>query len=165
MRKLLLIAFAVAQVFAGVASFAADAKKGAAEAKSPPKEEKQEVYIPKDLDDCFRELDKRLRPDDIEKKRKGEIEAISLHHGFGTGLRNSWGLWAGSRLAKYFNAMGIFHPDDMSGIILESYVRYLKREPLRVEEQVADYKKYWEEAKKAEEEMRKAERAEKQKKG
>lgn len=74
-----------------------------------------------------------------------------MHLGLGMGLRNGWGLWGGSRLAKYFNGMGIFHPDDMSGIILESYVRYLRKEPLRVEEQVDQYKQYWEEAKKAQE--------------
>lgn len=122
---------------------------------SAPKEQKKEVYIPKDLDDCFRELDRLLRPDDIEKIKKGEIKAIEMHMGLGMGLRNQWGLWGGSHLAKYFNQMGIFHPDDMSGIILESYVRRLQKLPIRLEEQIAEYKKYWEEAKKADEDAKK----------
>ena len=140
-------------------SFAAEAKKDAPASEASSKEEKKETYIPTDLDDCYRELDKNLRADDIEKIRKGEIQAIDMHFGLGMGLRNGWGLWGGSRLAKYFNAMGIFHPDDMSGIILESYVRQLRKEPIRLDEQVAYYKKYWEEAKKRDE----AEKKEKKK--
>lgn len=109
-----------------------------------------EIYIPKDLEDCFRELNKNLRPEDIEKIKSGEITVSSMHFGLGMGLRNRWELWGGSRLAKYFNSIGINHPDDMSGIILESYVRKLRGEPLLLEEQVKFYQEYWEEAQKAE---------------
>lgn len=129
--------------------FATGEPKLASSSKNPPKEEVKEIYIPKDLDDCFRELDKLLKKEDIEKIRKKEIEAIDMHFGLGMGLRNAWGLWGGSRLAEYFNKMGIFHPDDMSGIILDSYVRYLRKEPIRLEDQIAVYKKFWEDAKKA----------------
>ncbi len=157
MRKLLIAAI----VLVSTVSIVADSR----EKEPAPKEEKKEAYIPKDLDDCFRELDKNLRPEDIDKIRKGEIQAIDMHFGLGMGLRNGWGLWGGSRLAKYFNEMGIFHPDDMSGIILDSYVRYLRNEPLRVDEQVAHYKRYWEEMKKAEEAEKKADEKAKKSKG
>ncbi len=123
--------------------------------KAPPpttaiKGEKKELYIPKDLEDSFQELDKLFRPEDQEKIRKGDLTVIGMHMGLGRGLRNEWGLWGGSRLAKFFNQMGVFHPDDMSSIILESYVRRLKNVPIRLEEQVAYYKEYWDKAKKAE---------------
>jgi hypothetical protein len=45
---------------------------------SAPKEEKKAVYIPENLEDCFRELDKRLKPEDLEKIRKGEITPIDM---------------------------------------------------------------------------------------
>ena len=97
-----------------------------------PAPEAEEVYIPTDLEDCSSELNKRLCPEDIEKIKSGEITATSMHFGLGMGLRNRWGLRGGSRLAKYFNSIGIHHPDDMSGIILQSYVRKLRREPIQL---------------------------------
>jgi hypothetical protein len=128
----------------------------APDAKTATEAKKEEAYIPENLEDCFRELDKNLRPEDIEKIRQGEITPSDMHFGLGMGLRNGWRLWGGSRLAKYFNGIGIMHPDDMSGVILESYVRYLKKEPIKLDEQVAFYKKYWEESEKE----RKAQEAE-----
>ncbi len=99
---------------------------------------------PRTLDECFTSLKKMLSARDLRRLRSGsEADMVKYHHGFGTGLRNSWGLWGGSPLAQYFNAMGIHHPDDMSGIILVSFWRHLKGKPLRVEEQVAGYKRYW----------------------
>lgn len=135
---------------------ATDAEKTAPAQKKPAKKEAPEIYIPKDLDDCFRELDKHLKKEDIEKIINKEIEAIDMHFGLGMGLRNRWGLWSKSRLAKYFNKMGVSHPDDMSGIILDSYVRYLRKEPIRRDEQIAFYKKYWEAAEKPEERKKEA---------
>jgi len=62
-------------------------------------------------------------------------------------MRNNWGLWRGSRLSKYFNEMGVFHPDDMSGIILVSYHRYLTGNEIKLEEQIKYYQDYWKKAK------------------
>lgn len=42
-----------------------------------------------------------------------------FHFGFGMWLRNNWDLWKGSRLSKYFNSIGVYHPDDMTGIIFD----------------------------------------------
>lgn len=110
------------------------------------------VYIPKDLDDAFVELQKMLSPALLDEIRlKSEKEMITYHHGFGTWLRNYWGLWAGSRLAQYFNQLGINHPDDMSGTILTSFWRHLHAQPIGLEEQVQSYKEYWSEANEKEE--------------
>ena len=149
--------------FSLVATLAAAEPVKSSSTKGDPsaaKEEKQEVYIPENLDDCFRELDKHLKPEDIEKIRAGEITPADMHFGLGMGLRNGWRLWGGSRLAKYFNQIGIFHPDDMSGIILESYMRYLKKEPIKLDEQVAYCKKYWEESEKGRKEQEAEEKGE-----
>src|SRR4051812_24902765 len=68
------------------------------------------VYIPKDLEEAFIELEKMLSPALLKEIRlKSEKDMILYHHGFGTWLRNNWGLWAGSRLAQYFNQLGIKH--------------------------------------------------------
>ena len=59
-------------------------------------------------------------------------------------MRNNWGLWdKDSDLHKYFLSIGIWHADDASGIISESFARQLRGEPINLEEQVQHYKDYW----------------------
>ena len=105
------------------------------------------VYIPKNLEDCFKQID-CFWADSIKLKAKEMAEkefTIQAHFGFGMWMRNNWQLWSGSRLSKYFNEIGISHPDDMSGIILDSYHRYLRKELINLDEQVQYYKNFWEE--------------------
>lgn len=107
------------------------------------------IYIPVDLEDALNELDRMLNPETIEEMRAiaDEREFTSMaHFGLGLWIRNNWGLWAEDRLAQYFNEIGIFHPDDMSGIILRSYYRQLHDRPIQLEEQIEYYQQYWEEA-------------------
>ena len=78
----------------------------------------------------------------IREMTEDEFTA-KAHFGIGMWLRNNWRLWGDSRLSKYFNDLGIFHPDDMSGIILTSYHRYLLGQDIKLEEQVNYYKEYW----------------------
>jgi len=93
------------------------------------------VYIPKDLEDCFKQLDS-FWSDSL----KMEIKKMSLneflsqaHFGIGMWLRNNWGLWVGSRLSKYFHSFKYSHPDDISSIILELYYRQLTGEDIHIE--------------------------------
>jgi hypothetical protein len=60
------------------------------------------------------------------------------------GIRNSWGLWSGSELANWFYNRQIYHADDMSGIIIDSYERYLNNKPINLDEQVKNYHNHWE---------------------
>lgn len=85
------------------------------------------LYIPKNLEDCFLELNKLLKTKDIEaiKNLKSKDELNLYHFGLGMWLRNNWGLWGGSRLQQYFFKKGIDHPDNMSGIILDYYYDWL----------------------------------------
>lgn len=106
-------------------------------------------YIPKNLEESFVQIDSFWHDTTkIKLKILSEDDFTGrLHHGFGTWLRNNWGLWAGSRLAKYFNEKGIFHPDDMSSIILSSYHRRLNNKPIDLDGQIKYYQAYWEKAK------------------
>ncbi len=104
----------------------------------------EKVDIPKNLDDCFVQLEKILQPADLEKMKVGsEKDMILYHRSLGLWMRNNWGLWSGSRLKQYFNELGIHHPDDMSGIILDSFWRHLHGQPIRLEEQIKSYQDYW----------------------
>jgi hypothetical protein len=110
------------------------------------------VYIPKDLNDCFRRID-ALWNDSTKQKVKSWTEdefSGRAHLGFGMWMRNNWQLWAGSRLSSYFNTLGIYHPEDMSGIILDSYHRHLTKRALDLPAQVHYYQAYWKKARQQE---------------
>ena len=85
------------------------------------------VYIPKNLEDCFIQLDKLLSDEDKQtiKQLQSKEETIQFHHGLGMWLRNNWGLWGGSRLQQYMLDRKINHPDDMSATILMFYYDWL----------------------------------------
>ena len=117
------------------------------------------VYIPKDLDDCFKQLGVILEEETINEIKRIDEEELgaNFHFGLGRWMRNNWQLWKGSRLSYYFNNIGVYHPDDMSGIILTSYQRHLKGEDIKLEEQIKHYQDYWIEMNKKEEEEKKVE--------
>jgi hypothetical protein len=85
------------------------------------------IYIPKDMEDCFLQLNKILKEKDIEeiKSLSSKKEMIKYHHGLGLWIRNNWGLWSGSRLQVYLLQKKLKHPDDMSSLILEYYYDWL----------------------------------------
>src|SRR5262245_1990107 len=77
-------------------------------------------YVPKDLDDAHHELTKMLPTEEIQHIRTmtNQDQMIEYHMSLGLRLRNEWGLWHDSRLARYFNRLGVEHPDGMSALIL-----------------------------------------------
>lgn len=110
------------------------------------------IYIPKNLEDSFTQIN-LFWSDSTKTKAKNLTEdkfSSNVHFGFGMWIRNNWKLWGGSRLSKYFNDLGIRHPDDMSGIILTSYHRYLNNKEIRLEEQIKHYQDFWENSRKSE---------------
>ena len=107
------------------------------------------IFIPENLDACFMELERGLTPEFKEELRTGtEDDMNRLHHGLGTFFRNNWGLWKGSPLSEWFNENGIYHPDDMSAIILTSFWRHLNGKPINLEEQIKPCQDYWDKVKK-----------------
>jgi len=102
------------------------------------------MSIPNNLEECFAELEKQFGEDMVTAFREEKEEDLPKYHfGTGMGIRNGWGLWAGSQLAKYFEEMGIFHPDDMSAIILTSFHRRLNNKDIRLDEQREYFARYW----------------------
>ena len=101
--------------------------------------------IPKNLDEAIAELDNRFP--DKEKDfvtSNPESAMIEYHRTTGRWMRNNWGLWGdGGELKKWFIERGIAHPDDMSGIILDSYWRWKNDKPLKLDEQIKYYQDYW----------------------
>ena len=85
------------------------------------------IYIPKNLEECFLELNKLLKPKHIKeiKNLKYKVEVIIYHQELGRWMRNNWGLWEGSRLKQHLVEKGLGIPDNMSQIILEFYYDWL----------------------------------------
>ncbi|MCC2599310.1 DUF6794 domain-containing protein [Sphingobacterium sp. FBM7-1] len=87
-------------------------------------------YIPKNMKDCLRQLD-RLLSDSVKNEIRSLPESAFLngtHFGLGMWIRNNWGLWDNdSRLHKYFvRCRGqLYEPDFMSGDILSFYYDHL----------------------------------------
>ena|GEM_PF-2562137 len=104
------------------------------------------VYIPADLNDAIKELDKLIDEEsrtEILQMEEDEFTALA-HMGIGlTIIRNGWSLWGKSRLSNFFNERGINHPDDMSGIILTSYYRHLNDQSINLDQQIMSYIQYW----------------------
>lgn len=98
-------------------------------------------------------LHSSLSKEDHDKVVNGSYDDLAMYHfGWGMGIRNSWDLWSGSTpIAQHFNEIGIFHPDDMSGIIIDSYWLHYNDCDLQLDEQVAYYRNYWDWAEKSEE--------------
>jgi len=102
--------------------------------------------IPKNLDEAILCLEKSLSEKEITYL-KGITEDFfinSEHHRLGREIRNNWGIWSGSELAEYFKSIGISHPDDISGIILKSFIRHIQGKDIHLKEQIEYYQKYWE---------------------
>jgi hypothetical protein len=101
------------------------------------------VYIPKDLDDAFLELDRLSPPEAINKMKAipEEIVAKKLHFGLGRWIAHNWNFDEGSRFSHYLKGLGIIKTDDMINFMLVSYHRYLNKKPQEIETRVKTYKK------------------------
>lgn len=96
---------------------------------TPDKTSKYRVYVPRDLNECFVELERMLHPDLVKKIKSGtEDDLVGYHFNLGLWMRNNWGLWGNSRLAQYLRRTGISHPDNMSGFILVSFWKHLNNQ-------------------------------------
>lgn len=100
-----------------------------------------------DLESCIQYvLDHNLKNEEFFKwLAEEEDEAIpSVHHGFGTLLRNTMQLWYDGPPVKWFNENGIYHADDMSAIIIKAVHRKCNNISFDLDEEIKFYRDYWE---------------------
>lgn len=106
------------------------------------------TYKPLTLNDAVRHLQK-IQSDSLKQRIVSQTEeefTTHAHFGLGMWMRNNWGLWRDGPLAKYFHQLGVYHPDDMSGIILTTYYRTLHQQDWQLAQQVQRYQAYWQAA-------------------
>lgn len=89
-----------------------------------------DFYIPKNIYECMTELDKTLNfesKNQLKQAKENESWQFNSHMGsLGMWIRNNWGINGGSRLLKYFNDRKINNRDQISGIIISQYIKWLK---------------------------------------
>ena len=109
------------------------------------KSENQEwAKLPVDLDSAVVAL-KEVMPIDIDTKniRVEQLRQNTIAF-FGRSMRNTWKLWTHSTpLSKWFHNVGIYHPDDITGIIVERYVCDVYSLPFDLKKEVEKYRAYW----------------------
>jgi hypothetical protein len=103
-------------------------------------------YIPKDIEDCFRELDKMFSDSikDEIKNMESDSFVFVTYSRFGRYLRNTWQLWGGSRLSKYLYNHGACQAEGMSSYILGFYNDYLKGKKVNLEKNDTFCNQYYE---------------------
>lgn len=70
--------------------------------------------------------DNVLKDEDKETVKSASYDSlIQFHHGWGTGIRNSFCLWKGGPLQTWFNEHQVSHPDSMSQVLIELYWAHL----------------------------------------
>ncbi len=104
-----------------------------------------DVYIPMDLIDCYKQLDILMEPAIRQKFMEFKDEEVDkkTHGSIGLWIDHKWQLTEGSRLSAYFRKMGVPHPDYMVGIIITTYHRHLHKKDLKVKELVEYFKEIW----------------------
>jgi hypothetical protein len=95
----------------------------------------------KNITEAMMQLDKVYSDKNkIEIFEMSESEYITKSRfSIGLWIRYRWGLSQGSKLSKYFNDLGIFHPNDMSVIIVQCYYRHLHHQDLELNKLVSYY--------------------------
>lgn len=100
--------------------------------------------IPTTLKECLSKL-KTIYSTELEAfKNYKENRLPMLHFTFGKQIRNNFKLWnEDTKLVKYFIKLGIYHPDDMSMIIITSFHRLLNNKDINLNKQIQFYINFW----------------------
>ena len=89
-----------------------------------------EANWPKTLEEAVSEIVSSLPAEDRERVKNTEkADLIKFHHGWGTGIRNDFGLWQGNKALRESACGKPCHPDDASMIIIEAVWRKLNETP------------------------------------
>ncbi|QGK74411.1 DUF6794 domain-containing protein [Flavobacterium sp. SLB02] len=101
--------------------------------------------VPSSLDESLHYFEKNWTESAKNSfKSKPENEAVTeLHMTVGMWIRNNWIRNGNESIVKECNTIGIYHPDDISSIILTSLHRKLNHKDLNLEKQAQHYIDYW----------------------
>lgn len=93
------------------------------------------VYIPKDIPDVMKELDRLSTPEAKTNLQKADEQTIGkkLRFGLGRWMEYNWNLQEGSRISHLLREMGLWNSDDMVEFLIVLYFRHVNNKPLEAE--------------------------------
>jgi len=99
------------------------------------------VYIPENIVDALKELDKKVEPEGRKAfAALTEEEAASkLFFSFGRWMMVNWGMEEGSRISHYFRQQGVGIVEDMVRILMVTYHRHIHQRPIALEQLIEQY--------------------------
>ena len=100
-----------------------------------------DVYIPRDYQDAFIELERLSTKADLEKFRNAPEKEVAkkLHFGLGKWIMTNWSFYEGSRFSHFLKEKGLTFPDDMAQVTIRLFHRHLNRLPLEDEVLIKEY--------------------------
>jgi hypothetical protein len=101
------------------------------------------VYIPKNIEDAYNELDKKIDQKSREKFKRTSIDTISkiAVKSLGTWMIMNWNFYEGSRLGAFLKEKGVYHPEDMAKFLVLGYYHYLNKLPFDDKKMVTEFQK------------------------
>ena len=101
------------------------------------KEYLNEVYIPSDLNDAFKEIKRLSDKGSIINFQRAEEDTIAkkLYFSLGRWIIVNWGFHGGSRLSHWLkSSVGVSHPEDQAIFIIRTFHRSINKKELKVKE-------------------------------
>jgi len=86
------------------------------------------VTIPSNFEEANVELDRMFNSQQKAALRSGDVEVEELLLTFGMQLKEYWGLWQDSKMAKFMHKNDVDHPDQMITVIFNHYITYLRQQ-------------------------------------
>ena len=100
--------------------------------------------VPRNLNQAVAALEDQLTNSDRQFILSTPNWDTLSHHWLGRHIRNEWGLWAKSPLARWFEeTYELTHADDISAIILSQFYSNVLGKPFDIDKQVQKYKDHW----------------------
>ncbi len=98
------------------------------------------TYIPKDLFDAFKQLNKLTDEKSTAKFKSAPEDVVvkKLHFSLGRWMIHNWQFYEGSRFSHYLKGMGLSYPDDMASFVIRTYHRKLNNKPLGIADLVKE---------------------------
>ena len=108
----------------------------------------EDVYIPANLEEAFKEIQALTEGDALDKFAQAPIEKVAkrLHFGIGKWMKVNWKFETGSRLSHQLKEKGLKSPDAMSQYMIWALHAYLNGTELEEDSTIALVNKSHDEA-------------------
>lgn len=118
------------------------------ELEDDAKEKPKMAVVPVDADLEWWLYDQTSQMDEVSRANILAIDNPDGMHQFGfsvgMGIRNYYGLWHENGLTRYFNnVLGVYHADDMSGVLLEALWHRVHNKPYDPTPMIEKCRKHW----------------------